>query len=103
MIITCFKVLKFFSLSDKLNLIIRTIERAFASLVSTTLMLAILLIAFVFSGNLLFGMDVFEFKDLATTFSSLLRGLVGGDGVEFEEVFNESREAWPLVSFHFQS
>lgn len=95
-IITIFKILRFFSLSDKLNVVIATIEKAAVSLVCTLVMLIICILGFSFSGQLLFGFDNYEFKDFITTISSTLRHLTGDD-IDYETMNIVEPQLWPVV------
>jgi len=99
-IITIFKTLRFFSLSDKLNVVIATIERAAISLVSTLIMLLICVLAFSFTGQLLFGFDNYEFKDFVSTISATLRHLTGDD-INYEVMNIVEPQLWPVFFILF--
>jgi hypothetical protein len=76
-VITFFKVFKFFALSNKLNILISTIKRSIWGLFATIIMLFICVSAFAFGGLALFSSNLDQFKDISSSYSSLLRTLLG--------------------------
>ena len=96
-ILSYFRIFKFFSLNDRLNLISETVQRAASNLGSVVLTQALSLVAFAVCGWIIFGNDIDDYKDLLSALSALLRSLIG-ENQEFDNYFAESRILMPIVN-----
>eukprot|EP01080_Neovahlkampfia_damariscottae_P000240 gene240-4486_t len=101
-ILSYFRIFKFFSLNDRLNLISETVQRAASNLGSVVLTQILSLFAFAVCGWIIFGNDIDDYKDLLSALSALLRSLIG-ENQSFDDYFAESRILMPIfyISFIF--
>lgn len=79
-LICFFIVLKFVKLlrfNKRISMLARTLKRCARDLLIFGIQFAIALIAFTFSGTLLFGVDLYGYKDNWSTFASVIRLILG--------------------------
>jgi hypothetical protein len=68
-------VFKYFSIFPRFNVLVRTIEHGIVSLVTVGFILFITTLSFSLSGWILFGYDFEGYKDVYTSFATLLRSI----------------------------
>jgi hypothetical protein len=95
-IVSFFKVFKYFSLNDRFNLLALTMARAWEGLLVVGLTMIICLLAFAFAGYINFGYDFSTYRTFIISFSTLLRTLLGD--FRYEEMRDENRRLFP---WHF--
>lgn len=76
-VITYLKVLKYLRLNDRLNVLTRTLELCQSDMLALLALFVFLHTGFAFSGMLLFGTSIKEFKNINTAFSTLMFAVVG--------------------------
>eukprot|EP01063_Lacrimia_lanifica_P022041 TRINITY_DN29750_c0_g1_i1.p1 TRINITY_DN29750_c0_g1~~TRINITY_DN29750_c0_g1_i1.p1 ORF type:complete len:1125 (+),score=449.73 TRINITY_DN29750_c0_g1_i1:96-3470(+) len=76
-VLTFLKILKFVRLNDRLNILTRTLAACQQSIIGVLILFIWVVLGFAITGNSLFGGGIFEYRDLNTSFSTLLRQLLG--------------------------
>jgi hypothetical protein len=93
LIVSYFKLFKFFELNDHLNLLSITVSKSAANLGSVIVTILISLCAFSMTGWIIFGYDLNDFKDFSSSFSSCLLLMIGTNG-SFDDYYQELKTSW---------
>ena len=88
-VLTFLKVLKFFRLNDRLNVLTRTLAESQDSILGVLLIFLLVVTAFAMTGHGLFGLGVWAFRSVDASFSTLLQMLVGQ--FDYSAMKNENR------------
>jgi len=95
--VLCFlKLLKFFRLNDRLNVLTRTLGGPQDSIIGVLLIFFLIVTAFAMTGHGLFGLGVWAFRSVDASYSTLLLTLVGQ--FDYQSMKNENRV---LAGFFF--
>jgi hypothetical protein len=78
-IITFLKLLKYVRLSAQLGVITRTLAACTQSMMGVLVLFGFVVLSYAIAGWSLFGINMAEFRDIGTSFSSLLQLLVGAN------------------------
>eukprot|EP01063_Lacrimia_lanifica_P015261 TRINITY_DN22073_c0_g1_i1.p1 TRINITY_DN22073_c0_g1~~TRINITY_DN22073_c0_g1_i1.p1 ORF type:complete len:874 (+),score=327.79 TRINITY_DN22073_c0_g1_i1:76-2622(+) len=76
-VLTFLKILKYCQLYQKLNILTSTLDKAKDKVIGVMLLFCWSVFAYAMAGHLLFGGALFEFRNLNTSFSTLMRMLLG--------------------------
>eukprot|EP01062_Namystynia_karyoxenos_P058482 TRINITY_DN50004_c0_g1_i1.p1 TRINITY_DN50004_c0_g1~~TRINITY_DN50004_c0_g1_i1.p1 ORF type:complete len:1146 (+),score=395.63 TRINITY_DN50004_c0_g1_i1:133-3570(+) len=76
-VLTFLKILKFFRLNSRLNILTRTLDLASQSILGVLVLFIWIVFAYSVTGNTLFGGGIFHFRSIGVSFSTLMRFLVG--------------------------
>lgn len=93
LVVSYFKLFKFFELNDQLNLLTITLSKSAANLGSVIITLLLTLSAYSMTGWIIFGGDNDDFKDFQSAFSALLRLMIG-ENEAFDSYYSENRISW---------
>lgn len=88
-VLTFLKLLKFFRLNDRLNILTRTLAESQDSIIGVLFIFLLVVTAFAMTGHGLFGLGVWRFRSVDASFSTLLLMLLGQ--FDYEEIKNENR------------
>jgi hypothetical protein len=88
-ILLYFKILKFLSMNNKLNILTRTMARAMDNILGVLAIFFLITAAFALAGVQLYGNYLFEYRDFSSAFSSLFRALMGQ--FDYEELRVKNR------------
>ena len=88
-IFTFMKMLKFFRLNDRLNVLTRTLSQSQDSIIGVLLIFFLIVTAFAMTGHGLFGLGVWNYRTVDASYSTLLQTLVGI--FDYEALKNENR------------
>lgn len=88
-VLTFIKILKFFRLNDRLNVLTRTLSESQDSIIGVLLIFLLVVTAFAMTGHGLFGLGVWAFRSVDASFSTLLQMLVGT--FDYVSMKNENR------------
>eukprot|EP00759_Apiculatamorpha_spiralis_P024431 PhF_6_TR27905/c0_g1_i3/m.40932 len=99
-VLTFLNLLKFVRLNDRLNVLTRTIAAAQESLAGVLIIFVYIVFAFSLMGNALYGVNVFKFRSLDSSYNSLLRMLVGDFDYDEMRVENEAITLFFFWSYH---
>ena len=89
MVITFLKFLKYVRLNSKLNLLTKTLSKSKEELMCCLLIFVYIVFAFSLTGNALFGANIWDYRTVGISYSSLLRMLLGD--YDFESLKRENR------------
>lgn len=90
LIVSFFKLFKFFELNDQLNLLTITLMKSAANLGSVIITILLSLCSFSLCGWLVFGYDLEDFKDFQSALSALFRMMIGANG-NYDLYYQESK------------
>eukprot|EP00756_Hemistasia_phaeocysticola_P007093 Hpha_TRINITY_DN14116_c0_g2::TRINITY_DN14116_c0_g2_i1::g.10605::m.10605 len=76
-VLTFLKILKFFRLNERLNILTRTLDLAAQSIIGVLVLFIWIVFGYSMTGNTIFGGGIFEFRGIGVSFSTLMRFLVG--------------------------
>ena len=97
-VLTFLKLLKFFRLNDRLNILTRTLSESQDSIIGVLFIFLLVVTAFAMTGHGLFGLGVWRFRSIDSSFSELLQMLLGQ--FDYLAMKNENRI---LAGFFFWS
>ena len=99
-VLTLLKVMKYAQLSEKLNLLTRTLAKAQGPIVGVLFLFIYFVFAFSLAGNVLYGENVFHFRTLDTAYNTLLRWLVGD--MDYDALSDTARAATPVYFWGYR-
>jgi len=94
-VLTFLKILKFFRLNERLNILTRTLDLAAQSILGVLILFVWIVFGYSMTGNTLFGGGIFEFRSIGMSFNTLMRFLNG----DFD--FHELRDENMNMAFFF--
>jgi hypothetical protein len=97
-VLSFLKLLKYFRLNDRLNVLTRTLGESQDSIIGVLLIFFLVVTAFAMTGHGLFGLGVWQFRSIDASYSTLLQMLVGS--FDYPAMKNENRV---LAGFFFWS
>jgi hypothetical protein len=95
-VLSFLKLLKYFRLNDRLNVLTRTLGESQDSIIGVLLIFFLVVTAFAMTGHGLFGLGVWAFRSVDSSYSTLLLMLVGQ--FDYKAMKNENRV---LAGFFF--
>lgn len=95
-----FRIFKYFSLNDRLNLLSVTVSESVFELVMVGITLFVVVTAFAVSGYVIFGYDMYEYRDFLSSYASLFKLLLGE--FDYVQLRAENRSLFPYVCFALQ-
>mmetsp|Transcript_34161 Transcript_34161/g.88192 ORF Transcript_34161/g.88192 Transcript_34161/m.88192 type:complete len:583 (-) Transcript_34161:165-1913(-) len=96
-----FRFFRYFSESDRLNQLVKTIGYALVPTVGFLFIIALFLTAFSHAGFIMFGPFIPELRTFADTFLALFRGMFGG--IEYESFVEANPIMGPIFFILFQT
>lgn len=97
-VLTFMKLLKYMRLNQRFGILTETLSDCRDSIVGVMIIFIIVILAFAVTGNTLFGAQMYEFRSMGVSFSTLLRMLLGE--MDYEAMKREQRV---LAGFFFWS
>lgn len=88
-----FRIFKYFSLNDRLNLLSVTVSESVFELVMVGITLFVVVTAFSVSGYVIFGYDMYEYRDFLSSYASLFKLLLGE--FDYVQLRAENRSLFP--------
>ena len=76
-VLTFLKILKFVRLNDRLNILTKTLAACQQSIIGVLVLFIWVVFGYAITGNTVFGGGIFEFRSINSSFSTLLRYLLG--------------------------
>lgn len=76
-VLTFMKLLKYVRLNDRLNILTRTLSVAQQSLLGVLVLFVYVVFGFALTGNNLYGVAMFNFRNISVSYVALLRALIG--------------------------
>jgi hypothetical protein len=84
------KILKFLRLNERVNILTRTLERAAQTIFTIVAVFSVVVLAYALAANVIYGGNMFEFRNISNSWSALFRLLIGD--FDYEDMRNADQE-----------